>query len=76
VFIPIGVAHGFYAVTDASLTYMVNNYYDGGQDEKGVAWNDPDINLDWGLDGATPLLSPRDAKNRFLKDIPVAERPK
>ncbi len=76
VFIPVGVAHGFYAVTDASLTYMVNNYYDGGKDENGVAWNDPDINLDWGLKGAAPFLSPRDEKNRFLRDIPADELPK
>ena len=76
VFIPIGVAHGFYAVTDVTLMYMVNNYYEGGRDENGVAWNDPDINLDWGLNDVAPLLSPRDAKNRFLKDIPVEERPK
>ncbi len=74
VFIPIGVAHGFLALTDATLMYMVNNYYDGGKDENGVAWNDPDIALNWGT--TTPLLSPRDQKNRFLKDIPADELPK
>lgn len=73
VFIPVGVAHGFYAVTDATLTYMVNNYYDGA-DERGVAWNDPEIGLDWGV--SSPLLSPRDQKNRFWRDIPAGERPK
>jgi dTDP-4-dehydrorhamnose 3,5-epimerase len=74
VFIPIGVAHGFLALTDATLMYMVNNYYDGGQDELGVAWNDPQINLDWGI--TNPILSPRDQQNRFLKAIPAAELPK
>jgi dTDP-4-dehydrorhamnose 3,5-epimerase len=74
VFVPIGVAHGFYALTDATLMYMVNNYYDGGKDELGVAWNDPDINLDWGVNGI-PLLSPRDERNRFWRDIPANERP-
>jgi dTDP-4-dehydrorhamnose 3,5-epimerase len=74
VFIPIGVAHGFLALTEATLMYMVNNYYDGGADECGVAWNDPDINLSWGIEA--PLLSPRDQKNRFLRDIPQAELPK
>ena len=74
VFIPIGVAHGFVALTDATLMYFVNNYYDGGKDERGVAWNDPDINLDWGIQ--TPLLSPRDQQNRFLKDIPADELPR
>jgi dTDP-4-dehydrorhamnose 3,5-epimerase len=74
VFIPIGVAHGFLALTEATLMYMVNNYYDGGKDECGVAWNDPQINLNWGI--SDPLLSPRDLQNRFLKDIPPEELPK
>jgi dTDP-4-dehydrorhamnose 3,5-epimerase len=53
--------------------YMVNNYYNGGGDENGVAWNDPTINLDWGV--TEPLLSPRDQLNRFLSDIPADELP-
>lgn len=73
VFIPIGVAHGFLALTDATLMYMVNNYYNGGVDENGVAWNDPDIRLDWGV--SQPLLSPRDQQNRFLRDIPPENLP-
>ena len=64
-FIPIGVAHGFVTLTDATLTYIVDNYYDGGADEFGVAWNDPEIKLDWGI--VEPILSPRDAQNPFLK---------
>lgn len=68
-FIPIGVAHGFVALADCTLMYLVNNYYDGGKDELGVAWNDPDINLDWGV--TDPQLSPRDAQNKFLKDLPA-----
>ncbi len=71
-FIPIGVAHGFLALTDCTLTYLVNNYYDGS-DECGVAWNDPQINMPWGIE--TPLMSPRDQKSRFLKDIPKEELP-
>jgi dTDP-4-dehydrorhamnose 3,5-epimerase len=73
VFIPVGVAHGFYALTDATLMYLVNNYYLDGKDENGVAWNDPNIHLDWGT--TTPMLSPRDQKNRFLRDIPAGELP-
>ncbi len=72
-FIPVGVAHGFYALTDCTLTYIVNNYYDGA-DEFGVAWNDPDINMAWGV--ADPLISPRDAANPLLKDIPADKLPR
>ncbi len=73
-FIPPGVAHGFYAVTDVVLTYLVNNYYDGGRDENGVAWDDPDIGINWGIE--TPILSPRDAGNALLRDIPKDQLPR
>ena len=66
-FIPCGVAHGFVTLTNATLTYIVDNYYNGGADENGVAWNDPEIALDWGV--ASPVVSDRDAQNPWLKDI-------
>jgi dTDP-4-dehydrorhamnose 3,5-epimerase len=68
-FIPIGVAHGFYAVTDCTLIYYVNNYYDSS-DEHGVAWNDPSINLDWGIAGE-PNISDRDINNPRVANIPA-----
>jgi dTDP-4-dehydrorhamnose 3,5-epimerase len=71
-FIPVGVAHGFTALTDCTLTYIVNNYYDS-TDERGVAWDDPQLAIEWGV--ASPLLSPRDSHNRLLADIPPAELP-
>lgn len=72
VFIPCGVAHGFYAVTDVTLTYMVDNYYDGG-DELGVAWDDRSLAVPWGVDA--PILSGRDQKNPLLQEIPEHLRP-
>lgn len=72
IFIPIGVAHGFLSLTDSTLTYVVDNYYDGA-DEMGVAWNDPILNVDWGTD--SPLLSERDSKNPLLSDIPEDKMP-
>lgn len=73
VFVPVGVAHGFLALTDCTLMYLVNAYYDNGSDEHGVAWNDPDIAMPWGV--KTPLLSPRDAQNPVLRDIPEEDLP-
>jgi len=72
IFIPCGVAHGFYAVTDVTLTYMVDNYYDGG-DELGVAWNDPTLKVPWGV--TDPILSGRDQKNPLLDAILEQYRP-
>ena len=60
VFIPPGVAHGFAAVTDMTITYLVDGYYNPA-DELGVAWNDPAVEADWGL--ADPVLSARDQSN-------------
>jgi dTDP-4-dehydrorhamnose 3,5-epimerase len=74
VFIPIGVAHGFLALSDVTLTYLVNNYYNGGKDENGVAWDDPQIGIDWGI--SDPLLSPRDLQNPRLADISPADLPR
>ena len=72
-FIPIGVAHGFATLEDATLMYIVDNYYDG-DDEFGVAWNDPALGIDWGL--ADPVVSGRDQQNRPYNEIPDEERPK
>jgi dTDP-4-dehydrorhamnose 3,5-epimerase len=72
VYIPPGVAHGFAALTDMTITYLVDGYYNPA-DELGVAWNDPAIGADWGL--ADPLLSQRDQTNPGRADIPDALRP-
>ncbi len=71
-FIPSGVAHGFLALSDVTLTYLVDNYYDGA-DEMGVAWDDPDLAVAW--DVTEPLLSPRDRANPRLSAIDPARLP-
>ena len=66
VYIPPGVAHGFQALTDATLTYLVDNYYDAS-DEFGLAWDDPTAAIPWPI--ADPLLSDRDKQNPKLDEI-------
>ena len=56
--IPIGVAHGLWALTDVSLLYLVTAEYDA-TDEHGLAWNDPTAGLAW--PAGAPLLSERDS---------------
>lgn len=65
-FIPVGVAHGFAALEETILTYVVDNYYDSS-DEYGVAWDDGSLGVDWTL--ARPLLSARDLSNPPLAEI-------
>jgi len=73
IFIPIGVAHGFITLTETTLTYIVDNYYDGA-DEYGVVWNDPDLAVPWDIQ--SPIVSARDAANPLLRDIPAESLPK
>lgn len=73
VYIPCGVAHGFLAVTDIVLIYVVDQYYDGA-DEFGVAWDDPDLGIDWRLSGPA-IVSDRDRANPPVADIPADALP-
>jgi dTDP-4-dehydrorhamnose 3,5-epimerase len=72
VYIPRGVAHGFAALTDATITYLVDGYYDPN-DENGVAWDDPEIAADWGV--SDPVLSDRDIANPKRKALAADRRP-
>lgn len=65
-YIPPGVAHGFQAITDATLTYLVDRTYDP-DDEHGVTWDDPDIGVPWPLEARS--VSERDRTNPKLADL-------
>ena len=72
IFIPPGVAHGFAALSDMTITYLVDGYYNP-TDELGVAWDDPLIDADWGVTEA--ILSNRDRANPRRGDIAPQWRP-
>jgi len=65
--VPKGFAHGFLTLTDiVDFEYKVSNYY-APDNDRGIAWNDPDLGIDWGVE--SPILSEKDTKHPFLKDI-------
>lgn len=72
VFIPPGVAHGFAALSDVTLSYLVDSYYNP-EDELGVAWDDPDVGADWGV--LNPVLSARDQTNPRRRDLDPSRYP-
>lgn len=72
-YIPPGVAHGFAAITDVDLVYLVDRTYDPA-DELGLRWDDPAVHADWGL--VDPELSERDRTNPELGAIAPAQRPR
>jgi dTDP-4-dehydrorhamnose 3,5-epimerase len=72
VFIPPGLGHGFAALTDMTLTYLVDGYYNPA-DELGIAWDDPAVDADWGV--TDPILSKRDQTNPRRSELPAEHRP-
>jgi len=65
-YLPPGVAHGFYAETEVVLLYLVDAYFTG-EDEHGVAWDSAGIAWPVGPEGA-PVLSERDRSNPPLEE--------
>jgi dTDP-4-dehydrorhamnose 3,5-epimerase len=67
-FIPHGFAHGFCTLTpDVMVAYKVDAYYSPAHD-RGIAWNDPDLNIPWPFDEAGAVLSDKDRRAPRLKD--------
>ena len=66
-YIPEGFAHGF-CVTSAvaEVEYKTTDFYDS-TGEVGIAWNDPDLAIPWPVNA--PILSERDGRNPFLRDL-------
>jgi dTDP-4-dehydrorhamnose 3,5-epimerase len=66
-FVPIGFAHGFAVLSEvADVCYQVSSLYDPDT-ERGIAWDDPDVGIDWQID--EPLLSARDQEAPTLAEI-------
>jgi dTDP-4-dehydrorhamnose 3,5-epimerase len=64
--IPVGFAHGFCVLSDfAEVLYKTTDFY-APENERCIAWNDPEIGIEWPLSGA-PLLSPKDAAGVRLR---------
>lgn len=68
-FIPRGFAHGFSVLSEEVIfQYKCDNYY-APQSEGAVAWDDPDLDIDWKIPAEKVLLSEKDMKHPRLKDI-------
>ena len=68
-YIPEGFAHGFLVLSDeAEFCYKCTDFYHPG-DEGGLAWNDPEIGVEWPLEeGVDLIISEKDQKLKGLKD--------
>lgn len=69
--VPPGFAHGFVALEEETdFLYKCTALY-APQWDRSIAWNDPDIGIDWPLEGLAPLLSAKDTAAIALKDAEV-----
>ena len=67
-FVPRGFAHGFSVLSDEVIfQYKCDNLY-APESEGAIAWNDPDIGIDWQLPAEDVLLSAKDSAHPMLKD--------
>lgn len=70
-FIPVGFAHGFCTLEpDTELAYKVTAPYAPAHDH-GIAWNDPELAIDWPVESETATLSDKDRRHPTLRDAPA-----
>lgn len=68
VWIPEGFAHGFLVLSEyAEFLYKTTDYY-APEHERCIRWDDPQLAIDWPLDGLTPQLSAKDQLGLSLAD--------
>jgi len=68
VYIPKGFAHGFLALDNNLLMQYKCSAVYSKESERGIRWDDPDLAIDWKINGVAPLLSERDKNWPYLRD--------
>lgn len=68
IFIPRGFAHGFVTLeNDTVFSYKCDNFYDK-KSERGIIYNDTDLNIDWEVPEKDMIISDKDLKLPSFKD--------
>jgi dTDP-4-dehydrorhamnose 3,5-epimerase len=66
-YIPPGFAHGFCTLSEKALFFYKCTDFYSPDDERGIAWNDPQLNINWPV--SDPLLSPKDRSYPNLREV-------
>ena len=68
-YMPVGFAHGFCVLSDeADVLYKQTAYYDPDV-ERGIAWDDPQVGVDWPLPASELIVSERDGRAPRLSEV-------
>lgn len=68
-FVPIGFAHGFVTLeANTEVCYKVSDYW-SAELERGIRFDDPQLNIEWGIESANAILSKKDAAHPLLPDV-------
>lgn len=67
-FIPKGFAHGFSVLSDEALVYYKCSDYYYPEGERGLYWDDPELDIDWKV--GNPIVSEKDRNQPLLNEIP------
>ncbi|HEY5288057.1 MAG TPA: dTDP-4-dehydrorhamnose 3,5-epimerase [Solirubrobacteraceae bacterium] len=68
-YVPVGFGHGFCVLSEvADVNYKQSAYYDPAI-ERGIAWNDPDVAIDWPLSADELIVSARDSEAPLLSEV-------
>jgi dTDP-4-dehydrorhamnose 3,5-epimerase len=71
--IPEGFAHGFLVLSDtAEFLYKTTDYW-SPEHERTISWNDPDLAIDWPLNGESPILSGKDGQGKPFRESDIFE---
>ena len=70
--VPVGFAHGYCTLEpDTEVLYKVTNFYSAAHD-RGIAFDDPDLGIDWPTPRDTAIVSAKDGQWPRLRDLTVA----
>ena len=73
IYFPPGIAHGFCVLSDyADVMYHCTEYY-YPDDENGILWNDPNLNINWPID--KPIVSKKDQSFQKLSNLHLDKHP-
>ena len=73
IWVPKGFAHGFVVLSEnAEIVYKTTDYY-APDYERCILWNDPKLNIDWGLMGIKPTLSNKDKKGDLIHNSEIID---